>query len=73
MKYIRFKCAVILLSAFILGKYNSIFSCTKSIFHRNKSTLENTEGEVKNGQSRETENVGYRRRGKNKTKTQQNI
>jgi hypothetical protein len=32
-----------------------------------------TEGEIKNGQSRETDNIGYTRRGKNKTKTQQNI
>jgi hypothetical protein len=30
----------------------------------NKKTLENTEGSIKNGQSRETENIGYTRQRK---------
>jgi hypothetical protein len=34
---------------------------------------ENTEGAIKNGQSRETGNIGYTRRRKNKTKTQHNM
>jgi len=35
-----------------------------------KYTLENTDGAIKNGQSRETGNVGYTRRRQTKTKTQ---
>ena len=31
-------------------------------------TSENTEGEIRNGQSRETGNIGYTRRGKNTKK-----
>jgi hypothetical protein len=33
-----------------------------------KQTLENTEGAIKNGQSRETGNIGYTRRRKTKQK-----
>jgi len=33
-----------------------------------KETLENTGGAIKNGQSRETGNIGYTRRGKTKRK-----
>jgi len=36
------------------------------------STLENTEGTIKNGQFRETGNIGYTRQ-TNKTKTQHNM
>ena len=35
-----------------------------------KNTLENTEGAIKNGQSRETGNIGYT--GRRKTKQKQN-
>jgi len=35
--------------------------------------LENTERAIKNGQSRETGNIGYTRRKKDKAKTQHNI
>jgi len=34
----------------------------------NKKTLENTEGAIKNGQSRGTENIGYTRQRKTKQK-----
>ena len=34
---------------------------------------ENTEGAIKNGQSRETGNIGYTRRRKNKNKTERNM
>jgi len=34
---------------------------------------ENTEGPIKNGQSRETGNTGYTRRRKSKQKTQHNM
>ena len=34
-----------------------------------KLTLMNTEGAIKNGKSRETGNIGYRRRRNKKTKT----
>jgi len=37
---------------------------------KTKSTLENTEGVIKNGQSRETGNIGYTRRTKTKNKKQ---
>ena len=36
-----------------------------------EQTLENTEGAVKNGQSRETDNIGYKRR--RKTKQEHNM
>jgi len=37
-----------------------------------KQTLENTDQEIKTGQSRETGNIGYTRRRKYKTKTKHN-
>jgi hypothetical protein len=38
-----------------------------------EKTLENTEGAIKNGQSRETDNIGYTIRIKTKQKTQHNM
>ena len=38
---------------------------------RRKDTLQNTEGAIKNGQSRENGNMGYT--GKTKQKTQRNV
>ena len=38
-----------------------------------KQTLEKTEGAIKNGQSRETGNIGYTRRKQTKQKTQHNM
>ena len=38
-----------------------------------KSTFENTDGAITNGQSRETGNIGYTRQTKTKQKTQQKM
>ena len=43
------------------------------VLHLLQQRLENTEGEIKNVQSRETGNIGYTRRSQNKIKIQHNM
>jgi len=45
-----------------------IFNATYIFSKKIKQTLENTEGAIKSGQSRETGNIGYTRRRKTKQK-----
>jgi hypothetical protein len=50
-----------------------LFSYVVIYCGRKGDRTENTEGAIKNGQSRETDNIGYTRRRQNKNKTEHNM
>ena len=61
---------------YLAGKFSNILTVFRDklfLLLCKKKTLNNTEGAIKNGQSRETGNIWYTNTKKNKTKTQHNM